>query len=734
MNEEEIQKQADFLKKVIEAAGDNLSKFGDVTGKVTKTQSEALTRLQELQKQYKDSAKGLENLSESLKAGEISVDAASGAFAQLTGSIKKSGVQVDDNTKKHIEGVRSQILWNSAIKGLTDTAQTAATAFIDMRIQGIKTIMEALQNGGNAFDTYTALQKQNIDYTNKVTRAAADGLSGFGAILALVSPQFRLLGIGLSALGQLIGFTSDKSAELAKFGLDVLNKEVQKTISTYQNASKAGILFGNGMTTLGNVAGRIGIDYRVFIDALRPAAADLALLGGNAGAGAMKVAQVFKSFDGYRARLLKLGVSTEEQIGGMAEYMAMLKQSGQLEGKTTADIAKGTDAYLTNLRVITSITGEEARAAQARARKAAEQALVQDTLNGLQGESAAKFRQMIATFPGFETAISQLFTTGVVTNQEQAIVLSQNTALMKVFNQGIEDVKNSSVDLTAANQNMITGIKTNAGQMAAESSAFAKGVGQAALLAGAYTEEARLGSTVQRLAAQAQTKDFEESLKRAQQTKDTQDSLTIKVAGATVEFEKMQGTISQQLIPAMERFAATANATTGELDKRLKELGIGPGQSIDQKSSASKILDMLTPGSFFKNLFSSSTATQSPAGSPAASTSANAMASPRSGWRDTDRDSTLDANWMENFRRARERSIVNNIPQRADGGITSGPAIAGEAGPEAIIPLKSGSIPMNIDFGPLIRVMQDQAQLTQDLIGEVRSSKDIQEQILNASY
>lgn len=37
-----------------------------------------------------------------------------------------------------------------------------------------------------------------------------------------------------------------------------------------------------------------------------------------------------------------------------------------------------------------------------------------------------------------------------------------------------------------------------------------------------------------------------------------------------------------------------------------------------------------------------------------------------------------------------------SIPLMADGGITHGPAVVGEAGPEAVIPLKSGRVPVDL--------------------------------------
>ena len=44
--------------------------------------------------------------------------------------------------------------------------------------------------------------------------------------------------------------------------------------------------------------------------------------------------------------------------------------------------------------------------------------------------------------------------------------------------------------------------------------------------------------------------------------------------------------------------------------------------------------------------------------------------------------------------------------------LTQGPTIAGEAGAEAIIPLKNGSVPLKVDLTQLVQVMAEQTKLT----------------------
>lgn len=68
----------------------------------------------------------------------------------------------------------------------------------------------------------------------------------------------------------------------------------------------------------------------------------------------------------------------------------------------------------------------------------------------------------------------------------------------------------------------------------------------------------------------------------------------------------------------------------------------------------------------------------------------------------------------------------------ATGGVTRGPTLAGEDGPEAVIPLAKGAVPMNIDWRPLIAAIDNQSTLTEDLIKAVNDSKDIQQRMLQS--
>jgi hypothetical protein len=82
----------------------------------------------------------------------------------------------------------------------------------------------------------------------------------------------------------------------------------------------------------------------------------------------------------------------------------------------------------------------------------------------------------------------------------------------------------------------------------------------------------------------------------------------------------------------------------------------------------------------------------------------------------------------------RTPAAVAGQPAFAEGGIATGPSLAGEAGPEAVIPLAKGDVPLKIDWTPLVNIMHDQVSISNEIRTLLADTKNIQEDILEATY
>jgi hypothetical protein len=585
------------------------------------------------------------------------------------------------------------------------------------------------------------MAKQSVDATNKMSQAVASGGESIGVVLTATLPgYFKLLGVAIIGLSKLFGYTAEKTADLAKFGLETLNIEVQKTMKSYQVSTKAGIFFANGMTEMAKTAHEAGVSYRDFMEAVSKSSTDLTLLGGNAGAGAVAVSKTFKALEPFRRGLLNIGANMEEQIQGTAEYMANLAQANQLKGKSDTELAKGVDAYITNLKVISSITGEEAKAAQSRARKAAEQSAVQNTLNTLEGDARNKFLTGIKLLPtGMEAALQQVLVSGTITSTELAIAADQIPGLRTQIEQMAEGIKNSNVTNEQVRQNYLTYLTDPS--LAQGLKRFNSGVGLANTLINKFGVESSIASQIEQQIGKAARGEALDAGKRVEDTKNTTDKLTNTISDVTVQFNRLQASIEQDLQGPMTRYAIFVDEMIKQLRDKLAGLGLGFGVG---GSNGGKTLEEIKQERAAKLRQGNQNVLPGPPlgadGKPdynAPVTDEEKKRAEEAGGYGGDPRKRIPRSIRERLNSPPAAPVPNPITPTpvpmADGGITNGPSLAGEAGPEAVIPLKNGSIPLDLNLGEMIAVLREQTELSRDLVDHMRDSKDIQQKILYAT-
>ena len=721
--------EKELLIKALEAIAKQMKETGDITGSLGRTMSEAEKKLKKLETQYASAAKGIDELDKSIKDGSENVLNSLGSFKAFQTQLARSGKAIDAETEARINSIRKAAVQGALMKGFLDVTQEGFKAATDLAIGSMKTMVSQLQGTGDAFTLMTSLATQTIDAQNKANQAISSGGVELGTVLTIVLPgYFKILGVAIMAAAKFFGYVSEKASDVAKFGFEKINAEIQKTIKSFNEASKAGMFFTNGMSQLTELARETGVSYRDMIGALKGVNVDLAQLGGNAGAGALQVAKTFKAMEPFRKGLLNLGISTEEQIQGAAEYMAILARSGQLEGKTSADLAKGSDAYLTNLKVITSITGEEAKAAQSRARKASEQFAVQNTLTKLGGESAIKFQNAVKQMPqGASTAIQQMLEFGTVTNTDLAAAIHQVPGFMNILQQYTDDIKDGSISSTEALEKYNKALADPA--LLKQLDAAAQGYGKANTALGLYGQGAELLGDFQRQALQAQKKGLVEAGATVKGQKETTDELTNAVSNATVKFQEMQAALETELKPAITKFASFVDATIVEMQAKWAAT---LSTTLPSSSSATRN-PFDTPVPTTAAAAANRTNTEAAAATATSAARESGSVSDRvkaaQALRDAERARMEEATAQHN--RARE---LNGMPAKAEGGVTSGPTLAGENGAEAVIPLKGGRVPLHIDFEPVVSALIANNKLMEDMVRKMDDSKDIQQQILNASY
>lgn len=381
-----------------------------------------------------------------------------GAAGAGGGDAKK--IQDDLNKQKKAETDASK----NQTTALKDSTKETADAEKKTSAFGnaVSTARTGIGELGKAAISLTAQFAKQYDEIAKNPIGAASGMINTGIDLAAKGAKATtgLLG-AIPFVGQGLKQAADAAVEfaatLAKTANDIMAAEFKKSVEQLTQYTKAGASFAGGMMEMRTVAHDAGVSMETMSKAAGASTESFRLMGVTQGEGVkalskgMKAAGdvVGKSGGSLRNEMLALGYSYEEQGVVMAQYMAQQKATGQLEKMTTEDIAKGTREYATNLKVISDITGQDAKKLMEKARAESMRGALQGKLDAEQQQA---FKDAHATLmqlgpeagPKMQQALMQMLAGGTVTDP----VIAGNAAAM-------EHIRKMAEGVTAGNKDMI---------------------------------------------------------------------------------------------------------------------------------------------------------------------------------------------------------------------------------------------------------------------------------------
>jgi hypothetical protein len=271
----------------------------------------------------------------------------------------------------------------------------------------------------------------------------------------------------------------------------------------------------------------------------------------------------------YRTGLQNLGISTEQQAEGTIEYMGILQRAGQLEGKTSADIAKGTADYLTNLRAISAFTGEDAKKAAARSKEASSQLAVQKKLNDMGAGAAGRFRAGIESAPAFlKKAMQQnLVGDGVMTDPEVVQALQQVPAAGELMERTMANIRDNSLTQEEVSARYQADLKELGPAMAEQARAAGDSVGAANLFGGSLDGLTKVMEglvDIGNKGAAAQKQGAEVTTQIAEQLKTTTDVLTTEVSRAATAFSEATSMLNRGITPVLKNYVERGLGPKGQ--------------------------------------------------------------------------------------------------------------------------------------------------------------------------
>jgi hypothetical protein len=552
----------------------------DARDSATKSTKQLTDVLDDLIERNKSADDKLKKLNKELDTGRKRFVDIGPALESLRESIEEvADVDKKAALTKELERKESQAKSAQYNRLIVDSAAALASGLASAGVNISKSVINSYQSNASAFQTAGDVLSAGFDASNQTVKGFAAAANTAGAGLMFLGPKGIAAGLALQGIATVATFLSEKFNDLAKFGINVAVKELENTTKNFAAASAAGALFSQGMGEMRKTARDAGLTQEQYAKVITENAGTFAMFGGTVGAGAQQFLRINKEMKGYQTGLIKLGYSIEEIADGTAQYMAIQAASGQGNRRDYANLAKETDAYLTNLRVISAFTGEDAKKKMEQARNASMQLAIDTRIRNMEasGDKQARERFMgtIGILPEkMQKAAMQIAEVGSITDPDLAAAFYNNKEAMMVLNDAATLFKTSNLSAADATQKMIATQKV-ASQTAFDSNKdFNKAVGTSTLAINANAGVTSAAEEANRYLLKKQTDDAKTATETAKDQKTTNDTLSNATADATVQMQGLRITIQDKLEPAITKFAKFIPEIIKGINETLRAAGI----------------------------------------------------------------------------------------------------------------------------------------------------------------
>lgn len=316
----------------------------------------------------KDGSSMASKFEQLLKNGNIAVSDHQKELEKLDDQIKKV---TDTKKKEQLQSQRDTLAAKARTQGLIDSTlnftasvvKTGATFAQEMGTVA-RNLVASLQSGGGSAAIFGNVFTGIINSLKSSVAALGSAFGAAGTAISSLFPKALGKGVGViaQALGQSVGLAASVIGTTLVAGIEILVTEIEKTINAYAAMNRAGAVFAGGMTEMRNTAHSAGLTLETLSRVVSQNSEIIANAGLGVVEGTKRIAGALRvGGDTLRNELLSLGYSIEEQGSLVAETMrGMAGLAGPLRA-TDQEVAIETRKYAENLRLISSITGEDAK-------------------------------------------------------------------------------------------------------------------------------------------------------------------------------------------------------------------------------------------------------------------------------------------------------------------------------------------------------------------------------------
>ena len=599
---------SDAVDRLNSSKGSSRSSSGDFDIKWRKA-SDVLKDLADDMIKYKDDAAKFNDaqrqFSKTLKSKIDDISRSSGTFTEKIEELETELKKLDNVTEeykdkvkkaaeyqiKHTEATKIQ---TEATEKFTKTVDSVNKAFAPLGglISGIA---KGYQSGGNAIGTAGNLLSTSVGFAASTAQQAGSGLQSLGIMGMVAGGKLGFLGKIAGGVGLGLQFFGSGLNAVATKVLPFLTTEAEKALTGFQSISSTGAIFADGVIEMASAGAAANLNLQQFSEVVKSNSETFAESRLGVAGATKKMGEAFTAGGkNFRDGLLRLGYSTEEQAALVADSMAIMGRAGKdLKSMSGGEIAKATQDYATNLRVIANATGVDAKRIQDQAREQMSTLQMQAEIEkrkragDVNAESRFNATFQVATQAGKEVtnATRQMLGQGFLIG-ETAQIFSQLGPAGEEFQQSILKIRNDktldpakAADLTNdAIARLNQGIRDNPKLMERFGTVIEAGIGgvtgavaqgQAGVLAGSNKFTEGMTAEQRKIALEAQKPG----------EKGSDKAVTDKLLGAADAAEKFKLEMQKAILTdnVLGKFAKSITDVTKTITDLIKKYGDGAG-------------------------------------------------------------------------------------------------------------------------------------------------------------
>jgi predicted chitinase len=328
-------------------------------------------------------------------------------------AMQNKGTKKDNATQKELE---------KELTRLAGSAKAVAKANDDLSKSAKKQYDDSVRDAAARKKAADLEQQQikNLQLTSAATNAFANGLEAGIEKLAKTVNTFSNLNSSFTSAASAMSTIPLVGGALATvFG--TVAQAGERTYKSFQQASSVGANFGGSINAMIQSATGAGLTFDQFSAVIAKNGENIAMMATSAEDGASRLGKLGKElrsdrFKSVNADLARLGYTTEDTNGGMARYAGLLAKTGQLEGKSNAELVQGSADYLKNLDQLSKLTGKSKDALKAEQDALMADAAYRIRLSNMDPKGQEELNKlMLATPKHMQAGLKEIITFGSAT-------------------------------------------------------------------------------------------------------------------------------------------------------------------------------------------------------------------------------------------------------------------------------------------------------------------------------